>query len=357
MKTAVLETYFDLPGEHDTDSLHILPLSIIPLQTRALIRARLIKNIRLEAVVELFNGAKTGSGQLSIPQLDTEYGWTEKSGARDRLIMHRLARLPSYDVYSLRVLLREQGITVNDHNALQLTEAKKSELTDYMKVFTRPLLRQIYGNEDVGVEDSDDLIALFRDPNVAKARERLEIMARKLEIAVEDVPKFLEDYGDIFLSFSYYRQCLDQISPIISDFLDTLTVIRRNWQLGNDARLMGCCDRIENEVNELMAAITGRFENFDRSSREMWDNLSAERFRRVEELIKAYHTMIGGVLCALSIKMRAWQRTFPGKDSAGPVKLAEFIMSEMVQGLERIQRIESSTPMLADLDGATRAAT
>ena len=39
------------------DSLHILPLATVPLRTPGLRRARLIKNTRLRAVVELFQPA------------------------------------------------------------------------------------------------------------------------------------------------------------------------------------------------------------------------------------------------------------------------------------------------------------
>ena len=37
-------------------------------------------------------------------------------------------------------------------------------------------------------------------------------LQRQLSAALKkmrDVPKFLEDYGDVFLSLSYFRQCLD----------------------------------------------------------------------------------------------------------------------------------------------------
>ena len=49
-------------GDFDRDSLHILPLSMIPRETRGLQRARMIKNNRLESMVELFEGEEIGSG-------------------------------------------------------------------------------------------------------------------------------------------------------------------------------------------------------------------------------------------------------------------------------------------------------
>ena len=340
-----VEDYPDI----DRDSLHILPLSTIPFETPALKRARLIKNVRLRSVVELFRDKSTGSGQLEITDVGRAFGWPEDKPHPDRILLSKLAPLPSYDVYSLRILLRDNGISVNDTDALKLSDHKNRELTDYMKQFTRPLILQVYGEEDINIQDFSDVIALFREPDIQKAREKLKVMAAKLDLRLEDVPKFLEDYGDIFLSLSYYRQCLDQIAPAITDFLDTLEEIRANWQLRHDMNLMRTTQTVEATINGLMANITGRFENFDRSTKDMWNNISADRFRKVERLIQSYHTTIGGVLCALSVKMYAWAELFPTKDSGGPVRRAEFLMSEMKQGIENIQSIEDSAPMLSQL--------
>ena len=334
----------------DRDSLHTLPLSIIPLDTVALRRARLIKNVRLRSVVELFGEKQTGSGQMDLADVAKEFGWAKDQVVADRILLGKLAALHSYDVYSLRISLRDNGIQVNGIDSLKLSPSKNAELTEYMAMFTRPLILQIYGGADVEIKDFEDVIALFRDPDVKKAREKLEVMAAKLEIRLSEVPQFLEDYGDIFLSLSYYRQCLDQIEPTISQFLESLEELRANWQLRQDQNLMKTCGEVERVINGLMAAITGRFENFDRSTKQMWDNISAERFRKVKELIESYHTTIGGVLCALSVKMDAWARLFPGKDVGGPVRRAEFIMSELKQGIENIQKIEDSAPMLSQLD-------
>lgn len=340
----------------DRDSLHILPLSIVPIETPPLKKARLIRNVRLRSIIEFFGDEDTGSGQVEIEDLGGEFGWPEIPPHPDLVLLRKLGDIPSYDVFSLRILLRDHGIAVNNVEALKLSPAKQSELTEYMTSFTRPLIMQIFGGEDVSIQSFEDVIRLFRDPDLKKAREKLKIMAEKLEIEIEDVPRFLEDYGDIFLSLSYYRQCLDQIEPTIGMFLDALDEIRGNWQLKNDQNLMKTCAMMQYTINGLMAAITGRFENFDRSTNDMWNNVSAERFRKVEELIGGYHTTIGGVLCALSVKMDAWARLFPRTDAGGPVKRSEFIMSEMKQGIDRIQKIEDSAPMLAELESAPQSA-
>lgn len=344
--------------DSDIDSLYVLPLEIIPIETRALQRSRMIKNHHLRSVVEVFSEKETGSGQIEVEALPKLFGWVPSeddevedsvSSHPDLITLRRLALLPTYDVFSLRILLRKMDISVRENAALKLSPEKNRELADYMTTFTRPLILQVYGDNDVTIHDFDDIIRLFRDPDVRKAREKLKVMARKLDIDVMEIPRFLEDYGDIFLSLSYYRQCLDRIQPLLDNFLDSIEALRNNWQLRNDQQLMQTCHMMETRLNELSAAVTGRFENFDRSTNEMWDNISAIRFQRVRELIQSYHTEIGGVLCALTVKLNAWVRQFPGEVDTAPVRRAEFIMTQMRQGFDRIQKISTFGPMLSQL--------
>ncbi len=336
--------------DFDRDSLHTLALNVIPIRTPPLKRARLIKNTRFESVVEIFSDKETGSGQMAIDALPGEFGWSEGFRHPDMVMLKKLGELPSYDVYSLRISLRELGIEVNNVEHLKLSESKSAELTEYMRDFTHPLIMQIYGGDDVSIQGFQDVIKLFRSPDKKNALEKLKVMAQKLSIKIEEVPRFIEDYGDIFLSLSYYKSILDEIEPTITEFLDTMDLLRENYAMKNNPSLMQTLDMMTSTINELMAAITGRFENFDRGTKHMWDNVSAERFRQVEALIKGYHTTIGGVLCALSVKMDAWSELFPNMEVGGPGRRAEFIMTEMKQGMDRIQTIEDSAPMLAALE-------
>ena len=54
--------------ESDMDALHVLPLSIIPFEVLGLKRAKLIKNVRLETVIEIFRDASAGSGQIRVEE-------------------------------------------------------------------------------------------------------------------------------------------------------------------------------------------------------------------------------------------------------------------------------------------------
>jgi len=339
-----------LPLEDDRDALYALPLSLVPLETKPLRTARMIKNMRLESVVEVFHDDDMGSGQFYITELGHLFEWPETADYPDRSLLMQLSLLPSYDVYSLRMSLRRAGVQINDINDLQLSQAKQEELNRYMTTFTRPLITRIYGGTDVQVDDFEDILRLFKYPDKGKAMESLRLMAEGLGIDVYEVPQFLEDYGDIFLSLSYYRQCLDTIEPLIENFITSMREIKDNWQLKQDRHLMKTCETVEATLNNLTAEISGRFENFDRSTSEMWNDISATRFRKVESLIKNYHVTTGGILCALWVKMDHWQRMFPKKDMGGPIKKAEFIMAEMRQGLDKIKNIEKNAPMLADLE-------
>jgi hypothetical protein len=304
----------------DRDSLYILPLAMIPMQTPALRRARMIKNVRLDSIIEMFEDAKSGSGQIEVEDLPQEFNWRDSTLQSDLLVLRKLSQLPSFQ-----------------------------ELTSYMMAFTRPLIVNIYGDADLTIQTFEDIVSLFRAPDVRKALDKLRMMAEKLEIKLEEIPKFLEDYGDIFLSLSYYRQCLDQIEPLVSGFLEWLEELRGSWPAKRDPNLLAACRMIQETMNATMLAITGRFESFDRSTKDLWEHVSADRFRKVETLIQSYHTTIGGILCALTVKMETWAKTFGHKKAGGPAKRAEFIMTGMRQGMEKIQNIENSAPALAQL--------
>ncbi|HAQ00553.1 MAG TPA: hypothetical protein DCQ35_11155, partial [Rhodospirillum rubrum] len=262
--------------DSDMDSLFVLPLHLIPLETPALSRARMIKNTRLRSVVEMFEDSSTGSGQVEVNDLPRLFGWDPDKGIHpDLAVLRKLAGLESYDVFSLRILLREHGIAVSQQDALKLSDEKNKELTSYMTKFTYPLIMQIYGDENLVINDFDDVIKLFRDPDLRKAKQRLQQMADKLGISMLEVPKFLEDYGDIFLSLSYYRNCLDRLAPLLETFISAMYEIRGNYQLRQDPNLVKSIIMMESTINELSSAITGRFENFDRSTKQMWDEISA----------------------------------------------------------------------------------
>lgn len=331
----------------EMDSLHILPLNIIPLETPSLKRARIVKNVRLDSVIELFYDQDTGSGQVFPKDLGRMFNWDPKEPPEDDAMISALANLASYDVYTLRIQLRKVGINVEENAALKLSKSKAAELTSYMKQFTMPLIQQIYGETDSEIEDVGQLIGMFTSPNQSDALKNLKMMADKLNINLAEVPAFLEDYGDVFMSLAYFRDCLDRLIPMTMQFDDAIDELNESHQMRNDRRLAKSIDFVREEMGDITASITGRFESFERNSEGMWENITAESFSKVKRLIQAHHTTVGGVLCGLTVKMDSWMEKF-GDGRGGMVKRAEFIMSDMTHGMERISHIEKSAPKISD---------
>ncbi len=174
-----------------------------------------------------------------------------------------------------------------------------------------------------------------------------------------EVPNFLEEYGDVFLSLAYYKDCLDTIIPQISSFENSMKELKQNHQMRNNRRLMQNIEHISETVAELTQSVLDKFNDFDSSSAGMWDDLTAASFNRVRKSIRDDQIAIGAILCGLSLKMGSWERKF--KPGSAVVRRAEFIMSDMVQGLDMIGKLENgrnaepdpdSSPPWASMQGA-----
>ena len=335
--------------DEDRDSLHTLPISILPIRTQVFRRARIVKNSRLESAIEFFSAVGCGRGQIDVRNVAKFLALEQTPPHPDVLLLRTVSELPSFDVYSLRILLRAKGISIADSSALMLSSGKVASLSAYMAKFTRPLVTEIFGQDTEGAQFRD-IVGLFRADNAAAVRERLAKMSDRLGIPVDSIPKFLEDYGDIFMSLSYYRQCLDDLLPQVENFLKGMAMVRASHQLAQDRSLMDVVDTIEATINGMLSNVTGKIESFERSTNDMWRDLTAEKFQKIETLISLYHTSIGGALCAMTVKMAAWTSQFPNA-SGGVGRRAAFIMSDMRQGIEHLKAPDDEAPMLSALNG------
>ncbi len=322
------------------DSLFILPLGVMPIQTQILQSARMIKNHQLNSVVEVFRDDTTGSGQLDIESLPQKFDWPEGAVHPDHALLRKLALLPSFDIYSLRIALRDQGIAVNDVKALRLSDEKQAELGRYMVAFTRPLVKVLFSGEDVQIDSFQDVLRLFKDPDVKKVRERLFNMAKTLSVEVHEVPKFLEDYGDTFMSLSYFRHCLDRLAPYFASCIKSLGMIRSSFQLKQNPVLMRTCDTVEQALHSLRAGLAKRLALIEARTRHLFENMTQEEFRSVRALIEQQHVSIGAILCGLTVKMDIFARLFPHDNAGGPVKRADFMQNDMMKGIEAMREIE-----------------
>lgn len=323
----------------DMDTLHILPLSILPLQTAGLKRAKLIKNVHLETMVELFSDPSAGSGQVEPSSLAEVFSWPAGGDHPDERLIMAVSNLHSFDVYSLRIELRRLGVNVENVENLKLSKHKCAELTQYMESFTAPLLKQIYGDTHANIESMAQLVEMFAAPDKTEALENLNLMADKLRISLMEVPDFLEEYGDIFLSLAYSKNCLEELVPKIVLFEESMSELKDNYQLCSDQRLMRSIDVIKGCLTDVTASIASRLESFDQSSQTMWENITAESFAEIRTMIQSHHVSVGALLCCLSVKMDHWQRNVGA--AGGLVNRADFVKSDMVRGMEKIREIEA----------------
>lgn len=330
-----------LIADDDRDSLHILPLAIIPLQTPGLKRTRLIKNARLETVAEMFKDRAAGSGQVIIDHLPALFPNHARELRADMVQLNRLTRLNSFDVYSLRIELRRLGIVVEDNAQLRLSGSKRLELTSYMRDFTRPLMQQVYGGGGREFADIADLFAMLNNPDKDDARKNLLLLSEKLNVKLQDIPNFLEEYGDVFLSLAYFRSCLDELVPEVQRYTTWLGETRTSDMINRDRLMMKMIADVTRMLTAITTSITGRFEAFDRRSKDFWQDINAQSFRDVRRQIEAHHVTIGGVLCGLAVKMALWKGRFP-HGGGGPMKRVEFTRSEILPGLDHINHIEKA---------------
>ncbi len=330
-----------VPFDSDAmDALHILPLAVIPLKTPGLKKSSLIKNARLESVIELFRDGSSGSGQIAPSSVADFYQNTDEL-RQDMAVLESLGKLQSFDVYSLRIELRRIDIGFSDFDCLALSAKKQTELAAFMRTFTRPLIARVYGDERNDVKDVGEIIKMLAQPDRQAAIKQLQRLADELNVTIMEVPGFIEQYGDIFLSLSYYRNCLDELRKEIPVFLSWMNEISDSYQVQNDRGLKVILEEIEKGMNETLESITGRFKFFETISKDFWSDISADSFRSFRETVTSHHLSIGAVLCGLSVKMLLWKERFP--QNGGPLsKRLEFLRSEIHPGLGHIRRTEKS---------------
>ncbi|MSP42559.1 MAG: hypothetical protein EXR08_04230 [Alphaproteobacteria bacterium] len=333
----------DLNGsESETDALDILPLANMPLETTRLLRAKLIKNIKLDSVIEMFASDSGASGQVDATQIHTYFRWKEGYKHPDQKLLTALSKLPSYDVFSTRIALRHLGIELENLGALQLSNQRKAQLNKHMQPFIAPLLRQILDPADGHVEDFDQLAASMRRPDKTGTMANLVKMSEKLQINVQDLPQMLEDYADIFLSVAYYQEILDNYLPRITEFLDQLKQLQQMPDLRRDTAFSKESEALEGSLNFIVASVSLRFEAFYRITEKMWGEISGESFDKLRKLVISSQTLVGGVLCGLTVKIRGWEDAFGGQPLDQNLrKRVQFVQNEMHAGIEKIEALET----------------
>jgi HPt (histidine-containing phosphotransfer) domain-containing protein len=206
-----------------------------------------------------------------------------------------------------------------------------------MRSFTRPLVAAIYGEGNDTDKSFGDILKLFLDPSVQSARQKLVDLAIALNIGIEEIPAFLERYADIYMSLAYYRGCLEALSPGLTDILETIKSLSSSSPYRDDPTLMQACKLIQDRLENAKSGIANIIVLFETRTQDMWNDVSHQSFREIDDLITSYQREMGGAICALTVKEMAWSR-LTGKNSLS--NCAACIMSDIVRGIDLVPVIE-----------------
>lgn len=334
-------------ADFDRDSIHTLPLSVLPISNTALSKARLIKNHRLETRIELFREAGMGSGQIAIDEVPDFFPGEPGALQDDLSLLMRIGQLPAFDPYSLRIGLRQAGIDVLTVDALQLSPAKRAELLPLMRNITRPLIAHLYGNGGVDPDDLNALIRLIANPDTPKVRARIQSMAAGLQVSLDALPDMLEDYGDTYLALSYYRSYFQYAFPVLKRIQDWMHEVMDNSYLQKNANARRSFKEVEDVLVHVSASVTRRFDGFDRNTEINWDKVTVGTFRHVRDLISQHQRSLAEVICGLTVKIYEWEQRFP-QGGGSPDKRAEFVTTDLKPGMDGLWGVERRAPKFDD---------
>ncbi len=327
------------PAMSDMDALDTFPLGMIPLTSMSLRSAKLIKNARLETTVELYNDPITGSYQIFPEDIAENF----KGSEGDQEIITKLALLNSYDVFSMRNSLARLGLTLDAPESLTLSNDMKAALNKYAVQFSRPVLNNIFGAEESNA--AQDLQQLLRDPDVSKVRRNLMIMSEKTSIPLNEIPGFISDYNDVFLSLAYYRYIFENIGPSIQRFSFWIEELRRHRDVMSTPQTLNSCRKTEDALRFLSSSIRERLMRLQYSFEVFWKNINPNSFIQLRQQIEDNHASLGAVLCGLVVKMRNWEKAFPDSTQGGPTTRAKFVVTELEPGIERLRSLENVARM------------
>jgi hypothetical protein len=161
-------------------------------------------------------------------------------------------------------------------------------------------------------------------------------MSQKIGIPVEEIPAFLREYEDIFLSAAYYRHNLEGIFPKLNRCAAWLMDLQKQREVVASPPTRASCRNVMRYMGFLSTSARERLSRFTAGFEMFWKDMNQETFRKLTEDIEENHAGTGAVLCGLTVKVGGWAKKFPRKDIGGPAESIIYAMTEMEPGLEEL---------------------
>ena len=337
----------------DNDSLYTLPLKYIPFHTPALRRGRMVKTFSLVSAIELFKSGDHGRGIILVDDLarnpSNYLAKIDHDGDKhpDQILIEILSGLHSYDVYNLRINLRDYDIPYEGSDYLKLSDEMIRELSVYMQQFTQPLTEIVYGERAAEVFSKNDVTGIFKHPDSAEARENLQRLSVKLGVRISGIPEFLEAFADVYLAVSYYKHYADRIAVMNSLIMQEFDQIHKSLKWQSDPDIERICIETREIVRSLFIEVYQRLDVFERETKSFWNDLNANRFRDMQWLVRDSQKMIAGVLCGLGVKLARWRDRFPTVEHGSSSVRYAALQNEFRPGLKKLLQL-AAADMSAD---------
>lgn len=345
MATAIPQQREDRPAvsPEDRDSIDTFALGVLPVMTAGLKRLRLVKNPRLESRVELYRGAGIGSGQIAIDDLPGYLEPGQDLLDHDIPLLRRVGAMPSFDCYSLRRAVRASGLVIEDDAVLSLSDQKKAELARHMRNLTRPLVRYVFGGGRLDIFDPSALRDALAQAETRDVRQKLSRLSDILETSLDELPDLLEDYADAYMSLGYFRAYLNLILPRVENLLRWIDEAAVAEQFRQGDSTAGRIGLVRRALDFLVKAVSERFFEFERRTIFDWEGLTIEEFAGARRQILEHQASLAEVLCGLTVKVSDWHSRY-GSQNVAMQQRAEFVVSDLQAGLDRLVRVEKAAP-------------
>jgi hypothetical protein len=142
----------------------------------------------------------------------------------------------------------------------------------------------------------NDLLHLVMDPNATVARDNLVRLARMSEVELSALPAFIETYTDVLMSLPYFRQCAEDVAPLLGDFLEAADEIATAQGFTQNRTVVTECNDVTYRISLLFGDVNSVIGDFRRRLERLWDNPTADHYRRIETTVLAKRPDISAAL-------------------------------------------------------------
>jgi hypothetical protein len=317
-----------------SESYFVLPLSALPLVTPALSSAQMVKNVRLDGVLQLYAHEGGGRGNIRLKDLPL---YLDSAGVseQDLALLDRVASLPSYDPYSLRLTdIAKIMPPRSPLLALSPGDTQRAQ-TYHMDAYKLPLLQFIYGDSAREVAMQPDKVDVLGK----LTREKLENLAQRLEIPVHEVPQFLQEYSDLFLSAAHYEASAADLESMAAAVTPSVEALSSAPPDGVMATVREATDRFLHFIKVMMEDIKVLIENIKAECQALWHRMERAGWDGMKARVHKVQPLFGAAICALAVKLRGWLEQFQTQDAGSLASRSACLMQDMIPGLSRVRRL------------------